>query len=47
LITDAPIIVAVFHFARNLGLHVVHGLLLSSIAVLAIFGILLLQRGLS
>ena len=41
------IIAAVFHFARNLGLRVVRGLLLISIAVLAIFGLLLLQRGLS
>jgi threonine/homoserine/homoserine lactone efflux protein len=41
------IIAAVFHFARNLGPQVVRGLLLISIVVLAIFGILLIQRGLS
>jgi broad specificity phosphatase PhoE/threonine/homoserine/homoserine lactone efflux protein len=41
------IIVAVFHFARNLGPRIVRGLLLISIGVLAIFGILLIQRGLS
>jgi threonine/homoserine/homoserine lactone efflux protein len=40
------IIVAVFHFARNLGPRVVHGLLLISIMVLAIFGVMLLVRGL-
>ncbi len=40
------IIAAVFHFARNLGPRVVRGLLLISIVVLAIFGLLLLQRGL-
>ncbi|CAG0927385.1 hypothetical protein TFLX_00424 [Thermoflexales bacterium] len=40
------IIAAVFHFARHLGLHVVHGLLLISIMVLAIFGVLLFVRGL-
>ncbi len=40
------IIVAAFHFARNLGPRVVHGLLLISIGVLAIFGVLLLMRGL-
>ncbi len=40
------IIVAVFHFARNLGPRVVRGLLLISIVVLAIFGVVLLQRGL-
>jgi threonine/homoserine/homoserine lactone efflux protein len=39
------IIVAVFHFARNLGPRVVRGLLLISIVVLAIFGVLLLVRG--
>jgi threonine/homoserine/homoserine lactone efflux protein len=39
------IIVAVFHFARNLGPRVVRGLLLISIVVLAIFGVLLLTRG--
>ncbi len=41
------IIVAVFHFTRHLGLQVVRGLLLISIGVLAIFGVLLLTRGLS
>ena len=41
------IIVAVFHFARHLGPRIVRGLLLISIGVLAIFGILLIQRGLS
>jgi threonine/homoserine/homoserine lactone efflux protein len=41
------IIAAVFHFARNLGPRVVRGLLLISIGVLAIFGCLLIQRGLS
>ena len=41
------IIVAVFHFARNFGPRVVRGLLLISIIVLAVFGVLLLQRGLS
>jgi threonine/homoserine/homoserine lactone efflux protein len=41
------IIAAVFHFARNLGPQVVRGLLLISIVVLAIFGSLLIQRGLS
>jgi threonine/homoserine/homoserine lactone efflux protein len=41
------IIAAVFHFARSLGPRVVRGLLLISIGVLAIFGILLIQRGLS
>ena len=40
------IIAAVFHFARNLGPRVVRGLLLISIGVLAIFGVVLLQRGL-
>jgi len=40
------IIVAVFHFARNFGPRVVRGLLLISIGVLAIFGVLLLTRGL-
>jgi len=40
------IIVAVFHYARNLGPQVVRGLLLLSIGILVIFGILLLQRGL-
>ena len=40
------IIVAVFHFARHLGPRVVRGLLLISIGVLAIFGVLLLARGL-
>jgi threonine/homoserine/homoserine lactone efflux protein len=40
------IIVAVFHFARNLGPRVVRGLLLISIVVLAIFGVILLTRGL-
>jgi threonine/homoserine/homoserine lactone efflux protein len=40
------IIVAVFHYARNLGPRVVRGLLLISIGVLAIFGVLLLRRGL-
>ena len=41
------IIAAVFHFARNLGPQVVRGLLLISIGVLAIFGVLLIQRGLA
>ncbi len=41
------IIAAVFHFARNLGPRVVRGLLLISIVVLAIFGALLLARGLA
>jgi hypothetical protein len=39
------IIVAVFHYARNLGPRVVRGLLLISIVVLAIFGVLLMTRG--
>lgn len=41
------IIAAVFHFARNLGPRVVRGLLLISIVVLAIFGVMLLARGLT
>ena len=41
------LIAAVFHFARNLGPRVVHGLLLISIVVLVIFGVLLLMRGLT
>ena len=41
------IIVAVFHFARNLGPRVVRALLLISIVVLAIFGAVLLMRGLT
>jgi threonine/homoserine/homoserine lactone efflux protein len=41
------IIAAVFHSARNLGPRIVRGMLLISIVVLAIFGILLMQRGLS
>jgi threonine/homoserine/homoserine lactone efflux protein len=41
------IIAAVFHFARRLGPRVVRGLLLISIGILVIFGILLIQRGLS
>jgi threonine/homoserine/homoserine lactone efflux protein len=41
------IIAAVFHFARSLGPRVVRGLLLISIVVLAIFGVLLLVRGLA
>ncbi|HSD85845.1 MAG TPA: LysE family transporter, partial [Anaerolineae bacterium] len=45
-IASMLIIVAVFHFARHLGSRVVHGLLLCSIVVLAIFGILLFVRGL-
>jgi threonine/homoserine/homoserine lactone efflux protein len=45
-IASMLVIVAVFHFARNLGPRVVRGLLLISIVVLAIFGVLLLQRGL-
>jgi threonine/homoserine/homoserine lactone efflux protein len=40
------IIVAVFHYARNLGPRVVRGILLISIVALAIFGVLLLTRGL-
>jgi threonine/homoserine/homoserine lactone efflux protein len=40
------IIAAVFHLARSLGPRVVQGLLLISIIVLAIFGVVLLQRGL-
>jgi threonine/homoserine/homoserine lactone efflux protein len=40
------IIVAVFHFTRNFGPRVVRSLLLISIGVLAIFGVLLLTRGL-
>ena len=39
-------IVVVFHFARNLGPRVVHGLLLFSVIALTVFGILLLARGL-
>jgi threonine/homoserine/homoserine lactone efflux protein len=39
------IIAAVFHFARHLGPHMVRGLLLISIVVLAIFGVMLLVRG--
>jgi threonine/homoserine/homoserine lactone efflux protein len=46
-ITSMLIIVAVFHFARNLGPRIVRGMLLISIGVLAIFGSLLIQRGLS
>jgi threonine/homoserine/homoserine lactone efflux protein len=38
------ILVAVFHFARNLGPRIVRGLLLISIGVLAIFGVVLLIR---
>ncbi len=41
------ILVGVFHFARKLGPRIVRGMLLISIGVLAIFGILLIQRGLS
>ena len=41
------IIVVVFHFARGFGPRVVRGLLLISIVVLAIFGVLLLMRGLT
>ena len=41
------IIAAVFHFARNLGPRVVRGLLLISIVVLAVFGMMLLVRGLA
>ncbi len=41
------IIAAVFHLARNLGPRVVRGLLLVSSVVLAIFGVLLLMRGLT
>ena len=41
------IIAAVFHQARNLGPQLVRALLLISIGVLAIFGILLLVRGLT
>jgi threonine/homoserine/homoserine lactone efflux protein len=41
------IIAAVFHFARNLGPRVVRGLLLISIVVLAVFGAMLLARGLT
>jgi threonine/homoserine/homoserine lactone efflux protein len=46
-IASMLVIVAVFHFARNLGPRVVRGLLLISIVVLAIFGVSLLVRGLS
>jgi len=45
-IASMLIIVAVFHFTRHLGPRVVRGLLLISIVVLAIFGVLLLTRGL-
>jgi threonine/homoserine/homoserine lactone efflux protein len=45
-IASMLVIVTVFHYARNLGPQVVRGLLLISIVVLAIFGVLLLQRGL-
>ena len=47
LIGSMLIIAAVFHFARNLGPRIVRGLLLISIGVLAIFGSLLIRRGLS
>jgi len=40
------IIVAVFHFARNLGPRIVRGLLLISIGVLAMLGVVLLAQGL-
>src|SRR5512136_273770 len=40
------IIVAVFHFARNLGPRMVRGMLLISIAVLALLGAVLLAQGL-
>jgi threonine/homoserine/homoserine lactone efflux protein len=45
-VSSMLIIAAVFHFARSLGPRVVRGLLLISIGVLAIFGVVLLQRGL-
>jgi threonine/homoserine/homoserine lactone efflux protein len=41
------IIVAVFHFARNLGPRIVRGMLLISIGVLAILGVVLLAQGLA
>jgi len=37
----------VFHQARRFGPRIVRGLLLISIGILVIFGILLIQRGLS
>lgn len=40
-------IAAVFHQARRLGPRIVRGLLLVSIGILVIFGVLLIQRGLS
>jgi threonine/homoserine/homoserine lactone efflux protein len=41
------VIVAVFHQARRFGPRIVRGLLLISMGILVIFGILLIQRGLS
>jgi threonine/homoserine/homoserine lactone efflux protein len=41
------LIAAVFHQTRRLGPRIVRGLLLISIVILVIFGILLIQRGLS
>lgn len=46
-ISSMLIIALVFHLARSLGPQVVRGLLLISIAVLAIFGVILLARGLA
>jgi threonine/homoserine/homoserine lactone efflux protein len=40
------IIAAVFHFARNLGPRIVHGMLLISIGVLTMLGVVLLAQGL-
>ena len=45
-ISGMLILVAVFHFARNLGPRVVRGLLLISIVVLALLGVVLLKQGL-
>ncbi len=45
-ITSMLIIVAVFHFARNLGPRIVRGMLLISIGVLAMLGVVLLAQGL-
>jgi threonine/homoserine/homoserine lactone efflux protein len=45
-ISSMLIIVAVFHFARNLGPRVVRGMLLISIGVLALLGVVLLAQGL-
>jgi threonine/homoserine/homoserine lactone efflux protein len=45
-ISSMLIIVAVFHYARNLGPRIVRGMLLISIGVLATLGVVLLAQGL-